>query len=148
MGSWPKQDCSKPKLKPNLKLYFIITKNETTPVNADKSLYTIEGILVNNFNSNKQIGTAIITGTNTHFTSNANELFYNEVVTLQLPQGTITSVAAGVNETQENGIFIASKAPIITRIITGSGKYALKNGFNNIKVVDDIRRKLYIYFTK
>ena len=89
----------------------------------------------------------MVVGTNSNSVTTQNLLFYSEFCTLYFPNGTITVVAAGTNTTQSTGVFDPSAPPIVESIVCGSEKYAYKKGYVITKMIDDTRRKHYVYFT-
>lgn len=133
--------------RPNLVFCGVVVNNEINCLTSNKTLYNVEHTLVDNFISNNQIGTSMVMGTTSNAVSASELLFYSDTNTFYLKDGTITTMSAGMNTTNSNGIFNSTNKPIVERIVTATGKYTFKHGYVVTKVVDATKRKMYVYFT-
>lgn len=131
-------------IKPNLVIYAKITKNDIFCTNPNKNLYNIEHDIVNK-KTNVVIGTLMVNGSTSK--SSDNHMFFSDLGTIQLKNGTVTYCQSGTNTTGENGVFLPSKKPIFGRILCGSGDYVFVDGYLVTHVVDDSKRVIYVYFT-
>lgn len=134
--------------KPDLILYSIIKYNEKFELSSNKFLYSGEGIYVDNFKNNKQIGTNLFNGTQYTSTEKPKNVYNNEQLISSFSDGsTFTTLFSSANQTDSSDIFIPGEI-IIEKIICGTGKYTFKKGYMVIKVIDKTKRKSYVYFTK
>uniref|UniRef100_A0A6C0B9Z6 Uncharacterized protein n=1 Tax=viral metagenome TaxID=1070528 RepID=A0A6C0B9Z6_9ZZZZ len=134
--------------KPDLILYQIRKNGEKYKLSPNKFLYSGEGIFVDNFKNNKQKGSYSFSGTQYTSIEEPKTDYSNEQLILAFSDGsTITSLFSDINKTNPNGIFLPGKVNIV-KIICGTGKYTFKEGYIAIKVIDETKRKCYVYFTK
>lgn len=137
-----------PCVKPDLILHAIRKSGEKYKLSSNKFLYSGEGIYVDNFKSNKQIGNYSFSGTQYTSTEKLKIDYSNEQLISAFPCGsTFTTLFSDTNKTDSNGIFIPGTINIV-KIICGTGKYTFKEGYIAIKVIDETKRKYYVYFTK
>jgi len=132
--------------KPDLVFYSVLVKNETRKISNNVTSFSLETLFLDKLKN--KIGTGVATGTTTISSAPDSVMFLQEIYTLRFPKGTITSVIADVNGSDQNGVLRQQPAPHVFRITSGTGDYAFKNGYMIGKTINDTTGIIKIYFTK